>query len=109
MRNCFFTAVILAVIIAPHLVLAVDFNQSISQQDRATFDNILSPVMKIYNLIKYTSTVIAVFVLLLAGVNYMMSGSDPKKRESAKSMAMYVILGLIVIWAAPFVVQFIIG
>ena len=91
------------------LVSADPFNQTISPEDQATFDHILEPVLKIYNLIKYAATFIAVIVLLLAGANYIMSGSDPKKREGAKSMIMYVLIGLVIIWAAPLVVQFITG
>jgi len=90
-------------------VVAVDFNQTISAQDKATFDHILEPVMKVYNLVKYVASVIAVVILLFAGITYMTSGSDPGKREKAKNMAMYVIIGLFVIWAAPMVVNFIIG
>ena len=90
-------------------VVAVDFNQTISAQDKATFDHILEPVMKVYNLVKYIASVIAVVILLFAGITYMTSGSDPGKREKAKNMAMYVIIGLFVIWAAPMVVNFIIG
>src|SRR3989344_7176993 len=89
-------------------VMAVEFNQTISAQDKATFDSILSPVMKIYNLVKYAASVLAVVVLLFAGVTYMISGSDPGKREKAKNMAMYVVIGLIVIWAAPLIVNFIV-
>ncbi len=88
---------------------AVDFDEDISSEDREKFDEILEPVLKIYNLIKYTASVIAVLVLLIAGVTYITSGSDPGKREKAKNMAMYVIIGLIVIWAAPLIVNFIVG
>jgi len=101
-------AVYFALIFAP-LILAVDFDQDISAQDQATFDEILEPVMKIYNLIKYSATVLAVIVLLFAGISYMISGSNPGKREKAKNMAMYVLIGLVVIWAAPLVVNFIVG
>jgi len=101
-------AVLLLMLIAIPLVSA-DFGDEISQEDKETFDKILEPVMKIYNLVKYVATFIAVIVLLLAGVNYVMSGSDPKKREGAKSMVMYVFIGLVIIWAAPLVVQFIVG
>jgi uncharacterized membrane protein len=90
-------------------VVAVDFNQAVSAQDQATFDQILEPVMKVYNLVKYSATVLAVIVLLFAGISYILSGSDPGKREKAKNMAMYVILGLIIIWAAPAIVSFIVG
>ena len=91
------------------LVLAVDFNQTISAQDKQTFDSILSPVMKIYNFVKYAATILAVIVLLFAGITYIISGSDPAKREQAKNMAMYVIIGFVVIWAAPLIVNFIVS
>lgn len=91
------------------LVTAADFNQTITSQDQATFDQILQPVMKVYNLVKYSATVIAVLVLLFAGITYITSGNDPSKREQAKNMAMYVVIGLIVIWAAPLIVKFITG
>jgi len=86
---------------------ATDFGGSISEEDQDTFDQILEPILKIYNLIKYIITAIASLVLLLAGASYIVSGSDPKKRENAKSTAMYVIIGLVIIWAAPLVVNFI--
>ena len=95
--------------IAIQFIVAVDFNQDISAQDQATFDQILNPVMKIYNLVKYSATVIAVIVLLFAGVSYMLSGDNPVKREQAKSMITYVVIGLIVIWVAPLLVNFIVG
>ena len=96
-------------LLSRQLVLAVNFNQTISAQDKQTFDSILSPVMKIYNFVKYTATVLAVMVLLFAGITYIISGSDPAKREQAKNMAMYVIIGLVVIWAAPLIVNFIVS
>ena len=99
----------LAIFFGVQLVLAVDFNQPVSTQDKATFDQILVPVLKIYNFVKYTATVIAVVVLLFAGVTYITSAGDPAHREKAKNMAMYVIIGLVVIWAAPLVVNFIVG
>ena len=43
---------LLALVIVPTMVVAVDFNQSVSVQDKANFDEMLSPVLKIYNFIK---------------------------------------------------------
>ena len=85
-------------------VLAVD----ISDSDKAQFDEILTPVMKIYNLVKYSATIIASLFLLFAGITYMMAGNDMKKRDQAKNMAGYVIIGLIVIWAAPLVINYLV-
>ena len=77
--------------------------------DTATYDQILQPIQAVYDLVKYTVTIIAGLVLLFAGITYIISGSDPGKREQAKSMIMYVIIGLAVIWAAPFIVKLVMG
>jgi len=81
----------------------------VAAADESDFEQILLPLTTIYNLVKYAATVIAGLVMLFAGVTYISSGSDPGKREKAKNMVMYVIVGLIVIWAAPFVVDLILG
>lgn len=96
-------------LIGTQLVLAFDFNQQPSDQDKQTFDNLLQPVMKVYNLVKYVSTVIAALIILFAGIQYMTSGADPKKRDTAKNMTMYVLIGMVLIWAAPIVVTFMVG
>ena len=90
-------------------ISAVDFNKGISSQDKETFDEILEPIMKIYNLVKYSASVIAVIVLLSGGITYMTAGSNPAKREQAKNVIMYVVIGLIVIWIAPLIVNFIVS
>ncbi len=101
--------VLVAFFVAAPLVSAVDFNQTISADDQAKFDQMLSPVMKIYNFIKYAATAIAVLLLLFSGISFMMNGGDPKKRDDAKHMTTYVIIGLVIIWVAPLLVTFITG
>ena len=73
--------------------------------DVGTFDKILEPVWKVYSFVQYIATAIAMICLVFAGITYMMSGSDMSKRENAKHMIAYVVVGMIVIWAAPFIVQ----
>jgi len=101
--------VLLALIVLPTIVSAVDFGGNVSQEDKNTFDQILSPVMRVYNFVKYSATVLAVVFLVFAGVSFMVSGSDQSKREQSKLMAMYIVVGLIVIWVAPLVVQYVVG
>lgn len=98
-----------SLVIQVQAVSAIDFDEDISDEDKATFDKVLEPVMKIYNFVKYIATAIAVLVLVFAGINYMTHGSDPKKRDQAKNMIMYVMIGLFIIWAAPFLVKLIVG
>lgn len=97
-------------IILPVVLLAVCLLQIVMvSAANATYDQILQPIQAVYDLVKYSVTIIAGLVLLFAGITYIMSGSDPGKREQAKSMIMYVIIGLAVIWAAPFIVKLVMG
>ena len=88
---------------------AASLDTTVSDADKAKFDQILTPVTKIYTFIKYAASLIAAIALLFAGITYMFSGNDIRKRETSKHMAAYVLLGLGVIWAAPFVVNLLIG
>ena len=87
-------------------VLAVNATIPAPTADQvASFNQVLQPVWMIYNLVKYIATAIALVVLLFAGIKYMMSGSNAADRDNAKNMVAYVIIGLLVIWVAPYVVQ----
>ena len=100
---------ILLLVLALPMVTAVDFNEEISEEDRATFDSILEPVMKIYNFVKYSATVIAVLFLIFAGSSFIISGTNQAKRESAKMMGAYIVIGLLIIWVAPIVVSYLVA
>ena len=94
---------------ASPLIMATSFEDGISAHDKATFDQMLEPVLRIYDFVKYSATIVSVLILLFAGVTYMMAGDNPAKKEQAKNMITYVLIGLVVIWAAPMLVNFMIG
>ena len=106
MRKILF--ILLLLVLPVVLAEGVDLDTEITASERAQFDEILQPVVKIYNFVKYIATMIAAIFMLYAGISYMTSGADPRKREQAKNIALYVILGLIVIWASPLVVNLLI-
>ena len=99
----------LMLLISLPIVSAVDLSQTPSPEDQARFDQILSPVMKVYNLVKYSATAIAALMLVFVGISYMTSSNDPKKRDGAKSMGTFVIIGLVLIWATPALIGFLVG
>lgn len=106
-KQCKKTKIVIPLVVLLSLVLTQIV--LVSAADEAMFEEILTPLRTIYDLVKYTATVISGIVILFAGITYIASGSDPGKRDKAKNMIMYVIIGLIVIWAAPFVVDLILG
>ena len=107
----------LTYVIMPFLMLVMMIGQASAQidfsepsaSDKAAFDKILEPVIKIYNLLKYGATAIAAIFLVIAGISWMASGDDIKKRDSAKGKVGLIIAGMAVIWAAPFIVNLLAG
>ncbi len=86
---------------------APDFDRELTPAEEAQFDEILEPIMKVYNFIKYAATVIGVMMIVFAGATFIMAGGEQVKKERAKNMAMGVIIGLGVIWVAPIVVEYV--
>lgn len=107
LKNMLLLAFVLLVTLTPALAV-IDLDAPLDAADEAVFDEILEPIMKIYNFIKYIATAVAAIILVGAGIVFMTSGSDPRKRDSAKNMIMYVIAGLILIWIAPLIVNFLV-
>ncbi len=100
---------ILAVLLmGTHVVQAQNMNLSanLTAEEQAAVNSMLTPVTKGYTLLKYVASFVAAIVLLVAGIMFMMSGGDPRKRDTAKHMATFDIVGLAIIWAAPFIVQY---
>jgi type IV secretory pathway VirB2 component (pilin) len=102
-----FLLLFVATLFAPVVLAEIDFDSELSEEEEEQVDEILEPVMKIYNFIKYAATVIGVIMLVFAGVTFIMAGGDTGQKEKAKNMAVGVVIGLIVIWIAPTVVEFI--
>lgn len=102
-----FVIVPLALLLVSTQLVSAD-PYEITADDEDVFDNILEPVGKIYGLVKYAASIVAILFLTYAGISYMSSGSDSKKRDGAKNTAAYVVLGLVVIWAAPFLVNYLV-
>ncbi len=101
---------VLALLFLP-VVLAdmAGINQTVSDEDKAKFDAILAPVMKIYNFMKYIASAVALLFLIYAGISYMMAGSDPSQKEKSKNVIMYVVIGMVIIWVAPLIVELLVS
>ncbi len=89
------------------LITLFEFSFAASNQDIIAFDNILSPLNRFYDLAKYSSTLIASLFLVFSGISYITAGNDPKKKSSIKMSIAYILIGLALIWAAPYIVSLI--
>lgn len=74
--------------------------------ESADVSAITAPLNKIYDLVKAVISVVAVLAITFAGAKFMFSGDNIQAREGAKSMLGYAIAGLVIIWIAPLLVNF---
>ena len=51
-------------------------------------------------------SVLGIIAITIAGAIYMFSGSNIQTRESAKGMVSYAVIGLVLVWVAPLLVNF---
>ena len=107
MKNILLVMLFLALLIMPVVLAEIDFDQPLTPEEEQQFDDILAPVLKVYNFIKYAATIIGVLVLVFAGISFITAGGETGKKEKAKNMAVGVVIGLIVIWVAPLVVKYV--
>ncbi|MEK6974346.1 MAG: TrbC/VirB2 family protein [Nanoarchaeota archaeon] len=77
---------------------------SLTDSQKQDFDTILTPLLTIYDLLRYSATIIASIFLVFSGISYMTSSNDPKKKDVIKSRVGYIVIGLVIIWAAPYLV-----
>ena len=63
---------------------------------------------KVTNTILYIVGIIAVFMLIIGGIKYLISGGDSKKVTDAKNTVLYAIIGLIIAFLAFAIVNFVI-
>ena len=66
-------------------------------------------IMKFVNLALWVAGIIAVIVVIIAGINYSLSSGDPSKTASAKNAILYSVIGLVIIASAIAITGYIIG
>ena len=66
-------------------------------------------IMKFVNLALWVAGVVAVIVVIIAGINYSLSSGDPTKTASAKNAILYSVIGLVIIASAIAITGYIIG
>jgi len=71
-----------------------------------TVAEITEPLTKIYDLVKAAVTIVALIAITYAGGKMAMSGDNIPAREGAKSILTYSIAGLVMVWVAPLLVNF---
>ena len=87
-------------------------SQSAVCKDQTTQNPLTGPngtLMKVTQLIAVLAGIIAVIVIIIAGLQYVMSGGDSAKIGAAKNTIIYVLIGLVVIALAGSIVSFVLS
>lgn len=61
------------------------------------------------NAVYFVAGIVAVIVIIIAGINYAASGGDASKVSKAKNMLIYSIVGIVVVMSAFVITNFVIG
>lgn len=72
-------------------------------------DYIIQVITRVVNVFLAIVAIIAVIFVIWGGVQYIISGGDEGKAESAKKTILYAIVGIIIIGLSAVVVNFIVG
>lgn len=81
---------------------ADDLNIPQKEATTAEFNNIINFVLSV-------AGVVAVIVLVVAGIQYSVSAGDPQAAARAKNAIIYAVIGLVVIGSAFTITNFIMG
>ena len=75
----------------------------------ADLDKIKEPLNRVYSVVQALVSVVGVIVISFAGFKFMVSGENVQARESSKQMLSYAVVGLMVVWMAPFLVNYLVS
>ncbi len=67
----------------------------------AVFDNLLG-------LVYFAAGIVAVIIIIVAGLMYTLSNGDAQKVKTAKNVILYGLIGLVIVNAAFFIIGFIV-
>ena len=87
------------------------FAALLSQSDVPGLPNINEDTLytNVLNIFYFLMSVVAVIVIIIAGIRYSTSGGDAGKVSSAKNQILYAVIGLIVIGLAFVITSFVVG
>ncbi len=85
----------------------IDNNASCTDDtDDVTIDNGLESAL---NLLSFVAGIIAVLMIMLAGLRYITSQGDSQKVSQAKNAIIYAAIGIVVVALAQLIVRFVLG
>lgn len=82
--------------------------QNLSLVENLTgYDDLMGFVINMINLAISFSVVLAIGALILAGFKYILAMGDEKKTEVATKSLIFAIVGLVIVFIAPLVVNYV--
>ena len=80
----------------------------LSPLNGTSFENLQDFLYFIINYAITISVIVAVVSIIFSGFRYMLSMGDDKKIKAATSSLMYSLIGLVLVFIAPTVIEFVI-
>ncbi len=93
----------------PAVVATLDLNSDLSETDQAQVDEILGPIVKAYQILRYIASLIGVIAIVVAGITLTIPNTDPAKKKLAKAIILSALGGMILVIFAPNIVGLLTG
>lgn len=68
-----------------------------------------SDLASIMNIVYVVAGVVAIIIIIIAGILYSLSSGDPVKASKAKNAIIYSVVGLVVVFFAYAIMNFVVG
>lgn len=78
----------------------------VEDDDSATVDGMLQTAL---NILSFVAGVIAVIMIIIAGLKFMTSQGDASKAASARNTVIYAIIGIVIVVLSQVIVQFVLS
>lgn len=66
-------------------------------------------LIKVTNIVTVIAGIAAVIMIIIGGLQFVLSGGDSKRAESARNTILYSVVGLVVIVLARFIIEFVVS
>lgn len=105
MKKLLVAVLVLTLFLVPVFAQESSEDTNLTSTQKEGMEKIKTSILQIYEMVKWIATAVGALMLAFTGMKFMTSGNDPNARNEAKTMATYIIIGLVIIWLAGPIAQ----
>jgi hypothetical protein len=102
--------IVIAIVFAcVFLLVQIGSVHAIKKDQKEAVEGIEDTIGNVVDLIQLIAGSIGALVLTAGGIMFMVSGESPEKKDQAKQILTMGVIGMVIIFAGPWIAQFIVS